>query len=85
MTAEVANWIEKMEKRSRRRICDLVALPASQGLSQNRSDARRVHDGQEHQCSIHGLDTEAQDLSPSLLTSSSQHTAGPYRSAVEAT
>ncbi len=37
-----------------------------------------IHDGQEHGRSIHGPDTEAQDqLSPSL-TSSLQHTAGPY-------
>jgi hypothetical protein len=38
-----------------------------------------IHNGQEHQRSIHGPDTEAQDQSPSSLTSGLQHTAGPYR------
>src|ERR1700683_264520 len=37
-----------------------------------------IHDGQEHERSIHGPDTEAQDQSPPSLTSSLQHTAGPY-------
>ena len=37
-----------------------------------------IHDGQEHECSIHGPDTEAQDQSPSSLKSGLQHTAGPY-------
>ena len=53
-----------MEKRSRRRTRDLVTQPA--------------HDGQEHERSIHGPDTEAQDQSPPSLTSDLQHTAGPY-------
>ena len=38
-----------------------------------------IHDGQEHERSIHGPDTEAQDQSPPSLTSGLQHTAGPYR------
>ena len=37
-----------------------------------------IHDGQEHERSIHGPDTEAQDQSPPSLTSGLQHTAGPY-------
>jgi hypothetical protein len=37
-----------------------------------------IHDGQEHERSIHGPDTEAQDQSPPSLTSDLQHTAGPY-------
>jgi hypothetical protein len=37
-----------------------------------------IHDGQEHNRSIHGPDTEAQDQSPPSLTSDLQHTAGPY-------
>ena len=49
-----------MEKRSRRRIRDLVTQPASQGLSENESGcARDIHEGQEHKRSIHGPDTEA--------------------------
>lgn len=38
-----------------------------------------IHDGQEHERSIHGPDTEAQDQSPPSLTSGLQHTAGPYK------
>jgi hypothetical protein len=37
-----------------------------------------IHNGQEHERSIHGPDTEAQDQSPPLLKSGLQHTAGPY-------
>ena len=37
-----------------------------------------IHYGQEHERSIHGPDTEAQDQSPPSLTSGLQHTAGPY-------
>jgi hypothetical protein len=35
-------------------------------------------------CSIHGPDTEAQDLSPPLLISGLQRTAGPYRWVIRA-
>ena len=35
-----------------------------------------IHDGQEHERSIHGPDTKAQDQSPPSLTSDLQHTAG---------
>jgi hypothetical protein len=38
-----------------------------------------IHDGQEHERSVHGPDTEAQDQSPLSLISGLQHTAGPYR------
>ena len=37
-----ASWVEEMEKRSRRRIRDLVALAASQGLSQNEIGCARI-------------------------------------------
>jgi hypothetical protein len=37
-----------------------------------------IHDGQEHERSIYGPDTEAQDQSTPSLTSGLQHTAGPY-------
>jgi hypothetical protein len=37
-----------------------------------------IHDGQEHERSIHGPDTEAQDQSPPSFTFGLQHTAGPY-------
>jgi hypothetical protein len=38
-----------------------------------------IHNGQEHKCSIHGPDTEAQDQPPPSLTFGLQHTAGPYK------
>ena len=42
-----------MEKRSRRRIRDLVALAASQGLSENEIGcAADIHDGQERKRSV---------------------------------
>jgi hypothetical protein len=37
-----ASWIEEMEKRSRRRIRDLVALAALQGLSENEIGCARI-------------------------------------------
>jgi hypothetical protein len=37
-----ASWIEEMEKRSRRRIRDLVAQAASQGLSENEIGCARI-------------------------------------------
>ncbi len=37
-----ASWIEEMEKRSRRRIRDLVTQLASQGLSQNEIECARI-------------------------------------------
>jgi hypothetical protein len=54
-----------MEKRSRRRIHDLVALAAFQGLLRVRRVRADIYDGQEQCCSIQGPDTEAQvQLSP---------------------
>ena len=40
--AEVCEWIEEMEKRSRRSIRDLVAPAAFQGLSQNEIGCARI-------------------------------------------
>ena len=37
-----ASWNEEMEKRSRRRIRDLVALTATQGVSQNEIGCARI-------------------------------------------
>src|SRR5215471_3716951 len=52
-----------MEKRSRRRIRDLVAQAASQGLSENEIGCARISivAGSKN-APIHGPDTEAQDL-----------------------
>jgi hypothetical protein len=38
-----------------------------------------IHNGQEHKCSVHGPDTDAQDQPPPSLTFGLQHTAGPYK------
>ena len=69
-----------MEKRSRRRIRDLVTHSASQGLSENEIGCARISMmAKSNERSIHGPDTEAQDQSPPSLTSDLQHTAGPYK------
>ena len=68
-----------MEKRSRRRIRDLVTQLASQGLSENENGRARISMmAKSNERSTHGPDTEAQDQSPPSLTSGLQHTAGPY-------
>jgi hypothetical protein len=68
-----------MEKRSRRRIRDLVTQLASQGLSENENGRVRISMmAKSNERSTHGPDTEAQDQSPPSLTSGLQHTAGPY-------
>jgi hypothetical protein len=55
-----------MEKRSRRRVPELVTRLAFQGLSENEiGRGADIHDGQERKRSVQGPDTEAQDLSPS--------------------
>jgi len=65
-----------MEKRSRRRIRDLVTQLASQGLSENENGRARISMmAKSNERSTHGPDTEAQDQSPSSLTSGLQHTA----------
>jgi hypothetical protein len=59
-----------MEKRSRRRIRDLVIQLASQGLSENENGRARISMmAKSNERSTHGPDTEAQDQSPSSLTS----------------
>jgi hypothetical protein len=69
-----------MEKRSRRRIRDLVTLLAFRGLSQNAIGCARISMmAKSIKRSTHGPDTEAQDQSPPSLISGLQHTAGPYR------
>jgi hypothetical protein len=69
-----------MEKRSRRRIRDLVTQLASQGLSENENGRARISMmAKSNERSTHGPDTEAQDQSSPSLTSGLQHTAGPYK------
>ena len=75
-----ASQIEEMEKRSRRRIRDLVTQLASQGLSENENGRARISMmAKSNERSTHGPDTDAQDQPPPSLTSGLQHTAGPYR------
>jgi hypothetical protein len=59
-----------MEKRSRRRIHDLVALAAFQGLLRVRRVCADIYDGQEQCCSIQGPDTEAQAQCLQIIKSS---------------
>jgi hypothetical protein len=74
-----ASWVEEMEKRSRRRIRDLVALAASQGLSQNEIGCARI--------SMMARSTNApckgriqrRKTTLHLFKSGLQRTAGPYR------
>src|ERR1700726_945865 len=76
-----ASWIEEMEKRSRRRTRDLVALAASQGLSENEIGCARI--------SMMARSTNApckgriqkRKTTLHLLKSGLQRTAGPYKSA----
>src|SRR3984957_16029534 len=75
-----ASWIEEMEKRSRRRTRDLVALAASQGLSENEIRCARI--------SMMARSTNApckgriqkRKTTLHLLKSGLQRTAGPYKS-----
>jgi hypothetical protein len=77
-----ASWIEEMEKRSRRRTRDLVALAASQGLSQNEIGYARI--------SMMARSTNApckgriqkRKTTLHLLKSGLQRTAGPYKGAM---
>ena len=74
-----ASWVEEMEKRSRRRIRDLVALAASQGLSQNEIGCARI--------SMMARSTNApckgriqrRKTTLHLFKSGLQRTAGPYK------
>ena len=74
-----ASWIEEMEKRSRRRTRDLVALAASQGLSENEIGYARI--------SMMARSTNApckgriqkRKTTLHLFKSDLQRTAGPYR------
>ena len=74
-----ASWIEEMEKRSRRRTRDLVALAASQGLSENEIGCARI--------SMMARSTNApckgriqkRKTTLHLLKSGLQRTAGPYK------
>jgi hypothetical protein len=71
-----------MEKRSRRRIRDLVALPAFQGLSQNEIGCARISMMAGSTKAPFKGRTEAQDQSHlQIIIFGLQRTAGPYKRA----
>jgi hypothetical protein len=71
-----------MEKRSRRRIPDLVALTASQGLSQNEIGCARISMVARSKIApFKGRIQKRKTYCLQIITSGLQRTAGPYRSA----
>ena len=72
-----------MEKRSRRRIRDLVALTASQGLSQNEIACARISMVARSKIApFEGRIQKRKTYRLQIITSGLQRTAGPYRCAM---
>jgi hypothetical protein len=68
-----------MEKRSRRRIRDLVTQLASQGLSENEIGCARISMmAKSTNALFTGRIQKRKTNNPPSLTSDLQHTAGPY-------
>src|SRR3974377_1463813 len=77
-----ASWIEEMEKRSHRRICDLDVLAAFQGLVANEIGCARISMmAREQNAPFNGPNTDARDNHLQIVTSGLHRTAGPYRCA----
>ena len=75
-----------MEKRSRRRIRDLVALLAFQGLSQNEIGCARISMmARSTNAPFKGRIRKRKTNHPQIITFGLQRTAGPYESAKEET
>ena len=75
-----ASWIEEMEKRSRRRIRDLVALAASQGLSENEIGCARISMmARSINPPCKGRIQKRKTNHLQIITFGLQRTAGPYR------
>jgi hypothetical protein len=71
-----------MEKRSRRRIRDLVALTASQGLDANENRCARISMmARSANAPLEGRIQKRKTNNLQLITSGLQRTAGPYKSA----
>src|SRR5215472_662966 len=71
-----------MEKRSRRRIRDLVAHPASQGLDANENRCARISMmARSANAPLKGRIQKRKTNNLQIITSGLQRTAGPYRSA----
>ena len=74
-----ASWIEEMEKRSRRRIRDLVALAAFQGLSQNEIGCARISMmARSTNAPFKGRIQKRKTNHLQIFTFGLQRTAGPY-------
>jgi two-component sensor histidine kinase len=72
-----------MEKRSRRRIRDLVALTASQGLDANENRCARISMmARSANAPLKGRIQKRKTNNLQIITSGLQRTAGPYRSAM---
>src|SRR5262249_49391264 len=77
-----ASWDEEMEKRSRRRIRDLVAHPASQGLDANENRCPRISMmARSANAPLKGRIQKRKTNNLQIITSGLQRTAGPYRGA----
>src|SRR5262249_11538998 len=77
-----ASWDEEMEKRSRRRIRDLVAHPASQGLDANENRCARISMmARSANAPLKGRIQKRKTNNLQIITSGLQRTAGPYRCA----
>ena len=75
-----ASWIEEMEKRSRRRIRDLVALAAFQGLSQNEIGCARISMmARSTKAPFKGRIQKRKTNHLQIITFGLQRTAGPYK------
>ena len=71
-----------MEKRSRRRIRDLVAHPASQGLDANENRCARISMmARSANAPLKGRIQKRKTNNLQIITSGLQRTAGPYRCA----
>ena len=71
-----------MEKRSRRRIRDLVAHPASQGLDANENRCARISMmARSANAPLKGRIQKRKTNNLQIVTSGLQRTAGPYRCA----
>src|SRR5262249_9682201 len=74
-----ASWDEEMEKRSRRRIRDLVAHPASQGLDANENRCARISMmARSANAPLKGRIQKRKTNNLQIITSGLQRTAGPY-------
>ena len=75
-----ASWIEEMEKRSRRRIRDLVALAAFQGLFENEIGCARISMmARSTNAPFKGRIQKRKTNHLQIITFGLQRTAGPYR------